>query len=149
MYQSNCIQNPPPPPLPRRPWDICLPCQSQGGAFAKFALGPGICQPRSQPQAFDTQAVSYQNITTQMILLKKKQADWLICQGREQIEDVSKGIFSILCLHFFIAYELELHSEVGSYQRESTFFWLLNQISVYKTTVLITVNFTALMSIIL
>ena len=58
---------------------------------------PGICQPR----AFDTHAVSYQNITPQRILLEK-QADQLICQGREKIEEVCKGMlmFSILCMHF-------------------------------------------------
>ena len=38
------------------------------------ARGLAICQPR----ASDTHAVSYQNITTQRILLEK-QEDWLIC----------------------------------------------------------------------
>ena len=44
-----------------------------GGAFVNFVLprGPGICQPRGQPRAFDTHVVSYQNITTQGILLEK------------------------------------------------------------------------------
>ena len=37
------------------------------------ARGPRICQPRGHSWAFDTQAVSYQNITTQRILLGKKQ----------------------------------------------------------------------------
>ena len=72
------------------------------------ARGPGICQPRGHSRAFDTHAVSYQNITTQRILLKKKQADWLICQGREKIEEVCKGMFSILCMHFFIAYQARI-----------------------------------------
>ena len=60
-----------------------------GGAFVNFVLprGPGICQPRGQRRAFDTHAVSYHNITTQGILLEK-QADWLIYQGREKIEEV-------------------------------------------------------------
>ena len=100
----------------------CPPCQSRGLGICKFCAvrGPGICQPRGQPRAFDTHAVSYQNITTQRILLKKKQADWLICQGREKIEEVCKGMFSILCMHFFIAIKPELHSEIGSYRRQST-----------------------------
>jgi len=51
------------------------------------ARGPGICQVQGQPRAFDTYAVPYQNITTQRILLEK-QADWLICQGWEKIEEV-------------------------------------------------------------
>ena len=39
-------------------------------------------------------------------------------------------MFSILCMHFFIAIKPELHSEIVNYRRESTCFWLLNQISV-------------------
>ena len=57
--------------------------------------------------AFDTHAVSYQNITTQGILLEK-QADWLICQGREKIEEVCKSMVSILCMHFFTAYQARI-----------------------------------------
>ena len=87
---SSCIQ---PPPLPPPPcgllWGICPPCQSRGCGICKFctARGPDICQTRGQPRAFDTHTVSYQNITTQRILLEK-QADWLICQGWEKIEEV-------------------------------------------------------------
>ena len=57
--------------------------------------------------------VSYQNITTQSILLEK-QADWLICQGWEKIEEVCKGMFSILCMHFFIAYQARITNERNS-----------------------------------
>ena len=83
-------------------------CQSRGWGICKFcaARGSSICQPR----AFDTHAVSYQNITTQRILLEK-QADWLICQGREKIEEDCKGMFSILCMHFFIAYQARITHE--------------------------------------
>ena len=35
--------------------------------------GPGICQPRGHSRAFDMLAVSYQNMTTQKVLLDKKQ----------------------------------------------------------------------------
>ena len=62
---------------------------------------------QGQPQVFDRHTVSYQNITTQSILLEK-QADWLICQGWEKIEEVCKGMFSILCMHFFIAYQARI-----------------------------------------
>ena len=58
-------------------------------------------------QSFDTHAVSYQNITTQRILLGKK-GDWLICQGQEKIEEGCKGMFLILCMHFFIAYQARI-----------------------------------------
>ena len=50
----------------------------------------GSCQPRGHSQAFVMHAVSYQNITTQMILLGRK-ADWLICHGQEKIEEVVKA----------------------------------------------------------
>ena len=93
MHQSIAAAPSRPPPLLR---GYC-------GVFSNFVL-PGsralICQPR----AFNTHAASCQNITTQRILLEK-QADWLICQGREKIEEVCKGMFSILCMHFFSAYQ--------------------------------------------
>ena len=100
MHQS-IPAAPNPPGLLR---GICQPCQSRGWGICKFCAvrGPGICQPRGQPWAFDTHAVSCQNITTQRILLEK-QADWLICQGRVKIEEVFKGMFSILSMHFFIS----------------------------------------------
>ena len=69
--------------------------------------GRGICQPQGHPRAFDTDAVSYQNITTERILLEK-QAEWLIVQGREKTEEVCRGMFSILCTHFFIAYQARI-----------------------------------------
>ena len=53
---------------------ICPPWQSRGWGICKFCStrGPGICQPRGYSQAFDMHAVSYQNITTQRILLENK-----------------------------------------------------------------------------
>ena len=66
---STCAQHP--PVLLR---GICLPCQSRGWGNCKFctARKPGICQPPGHSRAFDTHAVSYQNITTQKVLLEKK-----------------------------------------------------------------------------
>ena len=54
---------------------ICPACQSRVWGICKFctAHGPGICQPQGHSRAFDTHAVSYQNITTQKVLLEKKQ----------------------------------------------------------------------------
>ena len=70
--------------------------------------------------------LSDQNITTQPFT--GKNADLLICQGQEKIEEGCKGMFSILCTHFSIAYQnyiakLELSMWINV-------FWLLNQISV-------------------
>ena len=112
--------SPPPPRGLLR--SICPPCQSRGWGICKFcaARGPGICQPRGQPRAFDTHAVSYQNISTQRILLEK-QADF--CQGREKIEEVCKGMFSILCMHFFIAYQARtIYRNSGAIDVNQPFF---------------------------
>ena len=102
---SSCV-HPHPPGLLR---GICPPCQSRGWGVCKFcaARGTGICQPRGQPRAFDTHAVSCQNTTAQRILLEK-QGDWLICQGQETMEEVCKGMFSILCMHVYIAYQVRI-----------------------------------------
>ena len=64
MHQSiPPAPSPPPPGLLR---GICTPCQSRGWGICKVctARGPGICQPPGHSRAFDTHAVSYQNITT-------------------------------------------------------------------------------------
>ena len=67
-----------------------------GGAFANFAL----------PE-FLTRTRFHQNVTTQRILLEK-QADRPLCQGRLMTEEVCKGMFSILCMYFFIAYQARI-----------------------------------------
>ena len=93
----------PPPPPPG------YSGQSRGWSIFQIlcARGPGICQPRGHSQAFDTHAVSYQNITTQRILLGKK-AGWLNCQGEEKIDEGCKGVFLILYMHFFTAYQVRI-----------------------------------------
>ena len=55
-----------------------------GGAFANFSLpgGQAFANPGAIPELSNTHAVSYQNVTTERVLLEKK-ADWLICQGQE------------------------------------------------------------------
>ena len=97
---SSCTQPPPPHPGLLRG----MPFQSQEWGICKFcaARGPSIqCQPRGYSRAFDTHAVSYQNITIQRILLKKK--------STLAVKLVScKGMFSMLCMHFFIAYQARI-----------------------------------------
>ena len=88
MHQSissSCAQ--PPFPLPRATAGHLLALSVPGMGHLQIfrsSRGPGICQHRDQPRAFDTHAVSYQDITTQRIL-PEKQADWLISQGRQKI----------------------------------------------------------------
>ena len=58
----------------------------RGGALVNLALpgGRAFANPLRPPRAFDMYVVSFPNVTTQRILLEK-QADWLICQGREKL----------------------------------------------------------------
>ena len=119
MHQSiPAAPRPPPataghfPALSVPGWGICKFCA---------ARGPGICQPRGHSWAFDTHAVSYQKITTQRILLGKK-ADWLICQGQEKLKRFVKACSWFYACISSLLIEPELHSEIGSYRRESTFF---------------------------
>ena len=143
----------PPPPHPRATAGH-LPALSVprvGHLQILSCPGPGICQPRGHSWAFDTHAVCYQKITTQRILLAKK-ADWLICQGQEKLKR-----FVTACSWFYacissLLIEPELHSEIGSYRRESTFFgyWIKFLLILFEEhpfifiKLFITYNFTAL-----
>ena len=107
-------------------------------------------QPRGYSRAFDTHAVSYQKITTQRILLGKK-ADWLICQGQEKLKRFVKACsWFYACISLLI--EPELHSEIRSYRRESTFFgyWIKFLLTLFEKhpfifiKLFITSNFTVL-----
>ena len=105
MHQSIPAASSSPSPPAGLPRGIFPPFQSKGWGICKFcaARGPGICQPRGYFRAFETHAVSYQNITTQRVLLKKK----------SRLAHLSrtggcKGMFSILCMHFFIAYQARI-----------------------------------------
>ena len=97
MHQS--IPAAPSPHPPRLLRGICLPFQSRGWGICKFcyAREPCICHPRGYSRAFDTHAVSYQNATTERILLKKKQIS-------SSLKD--RGLYGFhICMHFFIAYQ--------------------------------------------
>ena len=72
-----------------------------GGAFANFVLPGG-------------RAFANPKVLTRRRILLEKQDDWLICQGREKIEEDCKGMFSILCIHFFIAYQARITHERNS-----------------------------------
>ena len=99
----------PPPPNPGLIWGHLSALSVPGVGHLQILRYPlaGHLPIPGPLRAFDTHAVSYQNITTQRILLEK-QADWLIFQGREKNEEVCKGMFSILCMHFFIAYQARI-----------------------------------------
>ena len=102
-------QSIPPPPSPLR--GICTPCQSRGWGICKFCRT--IRQPRDHSRGFDTHAVSYQNITTQKVLLEKKQIGSSI-KDRNKLKRVVKA-----CSRFYecvssLLIKPELHSEIGA-----------------------------------
>ena len=100
---------PAPPPLPPGILGAFARLVSPGGgAFANLALPGG--RPRGQPRAFATHAVSYQNITTQRILLEK-QADWLTSQGREKLTRFVKACSRLYACISSLLIKAELHSE--------------------------------------
>ena len=104
--------NPPPPPPPGLLRGIFPPCQSRGWGICKFctARGPGICQPRGHSRAFDTHAVSYQNITTQKVLLEKKQIGSSV-KDRNKLKRVVKACSRFYACISSLLIKPELHSE--------------------------------------
>ena len=79
------------------------------------ARGPGICQPRGHSRAFDTHAVSYQNITTQKVLLEKKQIGSSV-KDRNKLQRVVKAcsrFYMYVCISSLLI-KPELHSEIGA-----------------------------------
>ena len=107
---STCAQPPPRDTV----WH--LPALSVPGAGHLQILhcpGAGLCQPRGHSRAFDTHAVSYQNITTQKVLLEKKQIG-------SSVKDMNKLLRVVkACSRFYtcissLLIKHKLHSEIGA-----------------------------------
>ena len=115
---------PPPPPPPRaNAWHLPAPSVPRVGHLQILCCPEaGICQALVFSQAFDTYAVSYQNITTQRFLLEKH-AYWLICQGqKKQLKIVGKPCSPFYARISSLLIKPELHNEIGSYRRELKLF---------------------------
>ena len=86
-----------------------------GRAFANPGATPSFRHARARG------LLSKYNFTEDLL---EKQADWLIFQEREKIEELCKGIFFrfYACISSLLI-KPELHSEIGSYRRETTFFF--------------------------
>ena len=93
-----------PPPTPRTTAGYLCAFSVPGWGISKFCLPRGsvICYPRGQTKAFYTYTVSYPNFATQRIILEK-QADWLICQGRQKIGGGLQG-HVLYFMHAFLHY---------------------------------------------
>ena len=97
---------------------------SPGGlGIYKFCTvrGPGICQPRGRQRAFDTLAISYQNITTQKVLLEKKQTGSPV-KDRNKLKRIVKACSRFYAYISSLLVKPELHSENRNYRCESTCF---------------------------
>ena len=91
--------------------------------------GAGHLPTRGHSRAFDTHAVSYQNITTQKVLLEKKQIGSSV-KDRNKLKRVVKACSRFYACISSLLIKPELHSEIGAIdvnQRflviESNFCW--------------------------
>ena len=130
MHQSIPAAPPPPPPLPLSPSGllrgICPPCQSrESGRAILHCPGDGLLPTRGQSRAFDTHTVSYQNITTQKVLLEKKQIGSSV-KDRNKLKRVVKAFSRF---YAYISSLLHYIAQTGAIDVNQR-FWLLNQISV-------------------
>ena len=109
MHQSiPAAPSPPPPhlPTPGLLRGICPPCQSRGWGICKFcaARGPGIC--RSTSSFWHARGFLSEYNYTKDFTGKTSTLTHLLRTGK--IEEVCKGMFSILCMHFFITYQARI-----------------------------------------
>ena len=109
---STCAQ-PPPPGYCRAFARLVSP---GGGAFANFLLpgGRAFANPGAIPGLSNTHAVSYQNVTTQRVLLEKKQIDSSV-KDRNKLKRVVKACSGFYaCTSSLLIKPKLLHSEIGA-----------------------------------
>ena len=115
---------PPPPALfPFRATAGHLPALSVPGVGHLQILhcpGDGLLPTRGHSRAFDTHTVSIQNITTQKVLLEKKQIGSSV-KDRNKLKRVVKACSRFYACISSLLMKPELHSENRSYRCESTF----------------------------
>ena len=100
---SSCAHTPPPPPPhhPRLLRSICPPCQSRGGAFANFALlgARHLSTPGPAPNFWQASGFLSEYTYTEDFNGKTSRLAHLSRRRKN-----CKGMFSIWCMHLFIAY---------------------------------------------
>ena len=108
-------QSIPPAPSPPPATAGYLPALSVPGVFATFrtARGLGICQPRGNSRAFDKHAVSYQNITTQKVLLEKRLIGSSV-KDRNKLKRAVKACSRFYACISSLLIKPELRSEIGA-----------------------------------
>ena len=124
MHQSIPAAPPPPPALfPFRATAGHLSALSVPGVGHLQILhcpGDGLLPTRGHSRAFDTHTVSHQNITTQKVLLEKKQIGSSV-KDRNKLKRVVKACSRFYACISSLPVKPELHSENRSYRCESTF----------------------------
>ena len=114
IYAQSIPAAPSPPPPPRATAGHLPALSVPGVGICKFsARGPGIRQPRGHSRGFDTHAVSYQNITTQKVLLEKKKIGSSI-KDRNKLKRVVKACSRFYACISSLLIKPELHSEIGA-----------------------------------
>ena len=87
-----------------------------GGVFANFSLpgGRAFFNPGAIPKLLNTHAVSYQNITTQRVLLEKKQIGSSV-KDRNKLKTVVKAFSRFYaCISSLLIKPKLLRSEIGA-----------------------------------
>ena len=94
-----------------------------GGAFAKFSLprGRAFANPRGQPRAFDTQLFPIRILLSRGFYWEKKLPGSSVKDGKKLKRFVKAFSRFYACISSLLIKPV-LHSDVGSYRREPTFF---------------------------
>ena len=108
MHQSIPASTSTAPPSPGLLRGICPPCQSRGWDICKF------CAARKDSSYWKNKHLQIGSFV----------------QDGKKLKRFVKACSQFYACIFSLLKKPELHSEIGSFRRESTFFWLLSQISV-------------------
>ena len=133
MHQSipTAPSPPPPPPAPRATAGRLPALSVPGVEHLQILRCPGtghLPTPGPAPRIWQAHGFLSKYNYTEDFTGKKSRLAHLSRTGK--IEEVCKGMFSFYACISSLLIKPELHSEIGSCRRESTFFWLLNQNSV-------------------
>ena len=142
MTSEKCISQiqlrPAPPGLLR---GICPPCQSQGLGHLQILWCPGAGHfpaPGPFPSFWHARGfLSECSYTADYFTGKESRLAHLSRTAWGKAEEGCKGMFLILCMHFFIDYQARITQRNRELSTWINVFWLSNQISVdiiWKTT---------------
>ena len=123
LFGQLCPASQPPPPRPVTVGHLpTLSVPGVGHLEILHCPGARHSPTRGHSRAFDTHTVSYQNITTQKVLLEKKQIGSSV-KDRDKLKRVVKACSRFYaCISSLLIKQERIHSENRSYRCESTFF---------------------------